>query len=258
MKKQLITLFLLISVGLTGQNAPNWLRYPTISPDGSTIVFTYKGDLYKVSANGGDATQLTFHESHDYMAVWSNDGKKIAFASDRYGNFDIYAMDAKAVRQSPDFPCNSEQPFCFSADGKSVLFGAQRQDIASHRQYPHGSQPELYSVPVEGGAVQQVLTIPAEYVQVRADGKQMIYHDKKGGENEFRKHHTSAITRDIWAYDVESDQHKMITSFARRRPTPSLCARRPIYFLFERREWKFQRTQIGFIQSNQKDTADEV
>jgi tricorn protease len=216
MRKFRLTLLLTLitAVSVIGQVAPKWAKYPAISPDGTQIAFTYKGNLYRVSASGGDATQLTFHEAHDYMAVWSNDSKKIAFASDRYGNFDIYAMDAQggsATRLT--FHSNSEKPFCFSADGKSVLFGAQRQDIASHRQYPTGSQPELYSVPVEGGAVEQVFTIPAEHVRVRADGKQLIYHDKKGGENEFRKHHTSAITRDIWTYDVDSKKHKMITSF---------------------------------------------
>src|ERR1044071_6943667 len=70
----------------------SWMRYPAISPDGRTIVFTYKGDLYRVAPSGGPATALTTHSAHDFMPVWSHDGKQIAFASDRYGNFDIYVM----------------------------------------------------------------------------------------------------------------------------------------------------------------------
>ena len=61
-----------------------WLRYPAISPDGTTVVFSYKGDLYLVSADGGEAKQLTSHAAHDYAPVWSPDGKQIAFASDLY------------------------------------------------------------------------------------------------------------------------------------------------------------------------------
>ena len=68
------------------------MRYPVISPDGKTIVFSYKGDLYKVPSSGGDVYPITLHEAHDYMPVWSRDGKRIAFASDRYGNFDVYVM----------------------------------------------------------------------------------------------------------------------------------------------------------------------
>src|SRR5262245_30250542 len=73
-------------------NGASWMRYPAISPDGRTIVFTYKGDLYKVASSGGAATALTTHTAHDFMPVWSHDGKQIAFASDRYGNFDVFVV----------------------------------------------------------------------------------------------------------------------------------------------------------------------
>lgn len=195
-------------------NDPQWIRFQSISPDGSQIVFTYMGDLYKVPTSGGEATQLTFHDAHDYMAVWSKDGKSLAFASDRYGNFDIYTMSAdggKATRIT--FHSADEAPYSFSNDNKSILFGAARMDVAEHRGYPTSRQPELYSVSVTGGRVDQVFTIPVEYVQVSMNGKQMVYHDKPGGEDEYRKHHTSSVTRDIWKYDVDSNKHTMITTF---------------------------------------------
>jgi Tol biopolymer transport system component len=234
--QKLFTLFLtLITFGLSAQESPNWLRYPTISPDGQSIVFTYKGDLYRISAAGGDAMQLTFHQAHDYMPVWSHDGKTIAFASDRYGNFDVFTMDAMGGEaQRITFHSNDEQPFSFTYDDKSLLFGALRMDIASNRQYPHGSQSELYSVPVKGGRVDQVFTFPAEYIQVNNKGTQMLYHDKKGGENEFRKHQTSAIARDLWVYDKSSDSHKMITTYAGEDRQPVYSQdEKSVFFLSE-------------------------
>ena len=69
-----------------------WLRYPAISPDGQTIAFSYQGDIYAVPAAGGNATPLTLGESYEYAPVWSHDGKSLAFASDRYGNFDVFVM----------------------------------------------------------------------------------------------------------------------------------------------------------------------
>jgi len=223
------------SIASAQMTNPNWIRYQSISPDGQTIAFTYMGDLYTVPTNGGEAKQITFHKAHDYMPVWSKDGSTIAFASDRYGNFDIYSMSANggaATRLT--FHSNDEKPFSFTNDDKHVLFGASRQDLASHRQYPTGSQPELYSVPVVGGRVDQVFTIPAEFVQVSNDGSQMVYHDKPGGENEFRKHHTSSVTRDIWVYDKESNTHTMLTNFNGEDRQPNYSSdEQSLYYLSE-------------------------
>ena len=215
-KRLIVFTLLAFAIGtlVFGQDSPKWIRYPAISPDGSQIVFTYKGDLYIVSSSGGDARQLTFHEAHDYKPVWSRDGNQIAFASDRYGNFDIFVMSpAGGAATRLTYHSNDEQPFEFSADDQSVIFGTSRMDIAEHRQYPTSSQPELYSVPRAGGRVDQVWTIPSEYVQSNKDGSKMLYHDKKGGENEWRKHHQSGIARDIWMYKKESNSHTMLTSF---------------------------------------------
>ncbi len=226
--------FFLVTITFA-QITPEWVRYPSISPDGSTIAFTYKGDLYTVPTSGGQATRITFHKAHDYMPVWSNDGRHIAFASDRYGNFDIYVMDAlggAATRLT--FHSNDEEPYTFSSDNNSVLFKAQRQDLATHRQYPTSRQAELYSVPVSGGRVDQVFTVPAEYVQVNSNGSQLIYHDNKGYEDQWRKHHQSAIARDIWSYDMRSGEHTKITEFYGEDRNPVYDASEDnIYYLSE-------------------------
>ncbi len=220
----------------TQSQTPQWMRHSSISPDGTQIAFTYKGDIYKVNTNGGTATQLTYHSAHDFKAVWSKDGSKIAFASNRYGNFDIFVMNAaggKATRLT--FHSNDEHPFTFSYNDKEVVFGALRQDDVNHRQHPHRSQSELYNVPVKSGRVSQIFTIPAEYVHYSKDGKKMLYHDKKGGENEWRKHHTSSITRDIWHYNSETDAHTMITTNTAEDRHPFFSEdEKSMYYLSER------------------------
>ncbi|MFS4468006.1 S41 family peptidase [Maribacter sp. 2210JD10-5] len=217
------------------QTTPQWLRYPSISPDGNTIAFTYKGNLYRVPTLGGEAKQLTFHKAHDYNVIWSKDGKTLAFASNRYGNFDVFSMDAQGGPTTRlTFHSTDETPYTFTADSQKVLFGAARLDVASHRQYPMSRQPELYSVPVTGGRVGQVFTVPAEDVQVNAQGTELLYHDKKGYEDTFRKHHTSAITRDVWKYDMASGEHTQLTSFKGEDRNPVYAKdQKTVYYLSE-------------------------
>lgn len=222
-------------VPATAQTVPGWNRYPAISPDGTTIVFTYRGDLYRVPVSGGTAVALTSHPAHDFQPVWSRDGQQIAFASDRHGNFDIFVLPAAGGEpRRLTFHSADESPFTFEAGDQSILFGATRQDAATNRGFPTGSQPELYRVPVAGGRVQQVLTTPAEAVQVGGDGAFLIHHDKKGGENEWRKHHTSAIARDIWIYDVAGGTHRQLTDFAGEDRNPILTTDgRAFFYLSE-------------------------
>src|SRR4051794_16640448 len=165
----------------TSPQGASWMRYPAISPDGKTIAFTFKGDIYKVPSAGGTAIPLTTHTANDYAPVWSHDGKQIAFASDRYGNYDIYVISAEGGEAKRlTFHSANETPFSFSADDKNVIFSAARQDAAANRQFPTGALPELYQVPAAGGRPIQILTTPAENVKPSRDGQFLIYEDKKG------------------------------------------------------------------------------
>jgi Tol biopolymer transport system component/C-terminal processing protease CtpA/Prc len=197
-----------------GQDSPQWLRYPSISPDGQNILFEYKGDIWSVSAAGGNAIPLTLSESYEFAPVWSHDGKSVAFASDRYGNFDVFLMPAQGGESKRlTYHSAREVPSSFTADDTAILFSGARQDVASNAQYPIGLMTELYSVPVSGGRVSMIMTTPALDAVVNAAGDKLIYHDIKGYESDWRKHHTSAVTRDIWSYDLRSKAYTQLSTF---------------------------------------------
>lgn len=197
-----------------GQSNPLWLRYTAISPDGSTILFTYKGDIYSVPSSGGMATPLTISESYDYCPVWSSDGTSIAFASDRYGNFDVYVMPSSGGEAKRlTFHSGNEIPSSFTADNKSVIFSAYRQDLVTNAQFPISLINELYSVPVAGGKVTQIITTPALNATTNKSGDKIIFDDLKGYENLWRKHHTSSVAHDIWTYDIKTKRYTQLTQF---------------------------------------------
>jgi tricorn protease len=93
------------------------------------------------------------------------------------------------------------------------LFSTSRQDLVTDGEFPTGALTELYSVPVGGGRVSQVLPIPALAATVNAAGDKIIYEDQKGYESEWRKHHTSSVTRDIWVFDHKTGKYTRLTTF---------------------------------------------
>lgn len=216
MKKLLSFWFCLFLVTITfGQNNPLWLRYPAISPDGNSIVFGYKGDLYKVSSKGGEAVPLTVSDAHDEMPVWSLDGKYIAFASNRSGNFDVYVMSANGGTPTRlTYNSSNDYPYDFSPDNKNVIFGSSRNIQASNiRFYSPRLFQNLYSVAVTGGKAILISGAGMENAHYNSKGNQIVFQDRKGYEDGWRKHHTSAVTRDIWIMDVKNNQYQKVSDF---------------------------------------------
>jgi Tol biopolymer transport system component len=80
---------------------------PNVSPNGQKIVFASvrplssftEPEIFIMDANGANQTRLTTATGYDYEPVFSPDGTKIAFRSERNGNAEIYIMDANGANQ---------------------------------------------------------------------------------------------------------------------------------------------------------------
>lgn len=235
MRKEVILLAAAAALGASAQ-APLWMRDVKISPDGTTIAFAYKGDIWTVPATGGRASRLTSLPSYEASPVWSPDGKRIAFSSDRHGNSDIFVMDAaggQATRLTSDSA--SETPEAFTPDGSEVLYSASIQAPASSAAFPSGRMGQLWAARADGSGVRrQVLATPALTPAFLPDGG-FIYQDVKGFENEWRKHHTSSVTRDLWRYDAKAGKHTNLTARGGEDRDPAFDpATSTVYFLSER------------------------
>ena len=232
MKKLILSAALLAaSLASQAQQGPLWMRYPAISPDGSTIAFAYKGDLYCVPANGGEARQLTTNAAYDSQPIWSPDGKKIAFTSNREGSLDVYVISTKGGAPTR-LTTNSgkETPIAFK-DNDHVLFSANIMPTAQSNLFASNEFSQVYEVSTEGGRPKLYSVLPMENISINKNGL-VLYHDKKGYEDAWRKHHTSPITRDIWMLD--NGKYQKLTTFKGEDRNPVWAAdNQSFYYLSE-------------------------
>ena len=81
---------------------------------------------------------------------------------------------------------------------------------------------------------------PAEWVCFDKAGSNFLYQDRKGFEDEWRKHHTSSIARDIWLYDTQTGEHTNLTNRDGEDRNPVYAPDgKSVYFLSERNGGSF-------------------
>jgi tricorn protease len=183
-------------------------RYPAPSPDGQFIAFSYQGDLWVVSAQGGRALRLTIHPAYDHHPVWSPDGAWIAFSSDRFGNDDVFVIpstggEAKRLTYMsvPDVVCD------WTPDGSAVIFTSVRDYSA----YGATRNPFVYSVQVAGGEPVKIMPETGNEIALSPDGAWIAYtsHSRSGW---WRKGYRGSSNNNIWLWNRGSGEYKQVTS----------------------------------------------
>lgn len=178
---------------------PSWIRHNSISPDGKTLAFSYKGDIWTVPSTGGEATQITSNQAYDSEPLWTRDSQNIIFTSHREGSKDIYltSISGGVPKRLTALPGN-ETPLAVLEDG-SILFSWYNGSVESESYGDFPGTAQLYRTDISGSAPSLVTSLPIMAMSVNSDGS-VIYEDYKGYEDPLRKHHTSSVTRDIWSY----------------------------------------------------------
>lgn len=256
MKKILLALIApLATASAMAQSDPLWMRSPAISPDGKTVAFSYKGDIWTVPANGGQARQITTNPAYDANPVWSPDSRQIAFASSREGSLDVYVVGKDGgVPRRVTTDSGDEYPMAWRNDS-TIMLKASIMPKATSIMFADFSQ--VYEVSDKGGRMRLFSDIPMEDISVGNDGA-LLYHDNKGYEDPFRKHHQSPICRDIWLY--KGGNYTKLTNFAGEDRTPVWGGDNNTYYylseedgtfnVYKRRIGETAKTQLTHYKGN--------
>ena len=146
------------------------LTQPAISPDGSKIAFSWQGDIWVVSRNGGRAERLTIHPANDVSPHWTPDGKRLVFASDRFGGLNVFSMSASGEDlKRLTYDSSNTIPYSVSPDGK-YIYGQSGAFT--------GLRSNIFRIPITGGDLVQLTGHPFEgalYPVVSPDSAKVYY-----------------------------------------------------------------------------------
>ena len=211
-KKILFSLMWMGWIGFASAQEARLLRFPTTN--GTDVVFSYGGDLYKAPLNGGDATRLTSHVGYEMFARFSPDGKAIAFTGQYDGNTEVYLISANggepirltytSTNRRDDLgdrmgPNNIVMTW--TADGKRIVYRNRIGD---------GFEGKLWTISKDGGMSEQIPLPEGGFCSYSPDGKKMAYNRVM---REFRnwKYYRGGMADDIWIYDPSAEKVDNIT-----------------------------------------------
>jgi tricorn protease len=213
MRKFALLLLSQIILSVISAQEGRLLRFP--STNGTDLVFSYAGDLYKVSLNGGTAQRLTSHIGYEMFSKFSPDGKNIAFTGQYDGNTEVYSVPATGGeplritytatnarddigdRMGPNNIVTGWTP-----DGQSIIY---RNRIGS------GFTGKLFTVNKDGGLSKAIPLPEGGFNSYSPDGKKLAYNRVM---REFRtwKYYKGGMADDIWIYDPASKSVQNITN----------------------------------------------
>lgn len=232
MPRLLVAFFALAALLLPGLAAPPaaadaatpsvGLRYPSLTPDGKTVVFDYRGDIWRAPLDGsGHADRLTIHDAQDTLPRVSPDGTQIAFTSRRAGGFDLYVMPLEGgLPRQVTFHSGMELLCDWSPDGKRLLFLSNRE--------PSLWQLDLYDVAVEGGSARRITRDGAREGCYTCDGTQILY--VRGFNSIYHDNYAGSANYDPYVVDAAGGTPRRLVETPGNERWPFLSADCSTYY----------------------------
>jgi tricorn protease len=193
MKRYFVVLVALVALlGAAADAAPaKRTRHPALSPDGRVIAFSYHGDIWTVPSEGGRAARLTIHPSRNVQPIFSPDGSRIVFSSNRFGNHDLFEMSAEGgPARRLTYHSGSEFASSFTRDGRSLIFYGDAYGAL-----------DLYKMPATGGEPIRITWDPMErkyFGSVSPDNQWIVFNLNAAPGSWRRRGYEGSTRAEIW------------------------------------------------------------
>jgi len=220
-----LTALLVVAFGRASQtSAPIRLaRYPDYHA--GKIAFSYLGDIWTANEDGSAPSRLTDHRAHDMYPRFSPDGRWIAFASNRYGNNDVFVIPAAGgAPRRLTFHTGNDEVVGWSRDSERVLFRA------AHGEGAFPNVATLYEVPAAGGPERPLPVDWGYYGSFSPDGKSLVFNRHPAVWT--RQHYRGAYAADLWIADLAAKTYRSLLPDERyNRYWPMWGADNAIYYV---------------------------
>ncbi len=165
---------------------PATYRSPRLSPDGSRLAVGTQGedqsDIWVYDLSGDTQIRQLTQGGQNFSPIWTRDGERVTFVSDRDGGTDIYwqSADGRGVAERLTTAGAEERPnpMSWSPDGRVLAFARSPGADAAiwTLSLDGGSEPELfYDIP-DGSDQRGAAFSP--------NGKWLAYHSDRAGEQD--------------------------------------------------------------------------
>ncbi len=206
---------------------------PSISPDGREIAVVSGGDIWTVQAAGGEARLLVSHEANESRPLYSPDGTRLAFVSERSGDGDIYVLTlASGALKQITFGDGVDRLDAWSRDGRWLYFSTSGHDISGMN--------DLFRVRGDGGTPMPVSAdrYTSEFFAAPSpEGGRVAFAARGNSAAQWwRKGHSHLDESELWLlHDGPTPRYERLTERGARQGWPMWSADgKTLYFMSDR------------------------